>query len=207
VGAPKWLYVVGALFACIVLVGLAGRDSSPAASSSSTDSANSAKAAAAASPRPTATQRPPPTVVVGDSRNNPAPMQRGIEVGEYLVGVNGVRRPADSIVEAGNMFNQDAEAGYEYIQVFVTVGCMRQASAKCNVMPYQFEIIGSDGIVHEPAIVVGVDGMLETVEFYGGAMVEQKSLFFRIPKNDLQPILKFKAGLVFGDDAFIYLGS
>ncbi len=51
------------------------------------------------------------------------------------------------------------------------------------------------------------DGMLETVEFYGGAKVEQKSLFFRIPKQDLQPILKFKAGLVFGDDAFIYLGS
>jgi len=218
-GAPRWLVVLAVvLFACIALVAVVGRGSSPSASSSAAESGSTASSStssravsaeqanaqpqATEAPQPTATPRPSPTPIVGDSRDNPAPVRTGVVVGEFFVGVNGVQRPADAVVEAGNPFNAKAESGQEYALVVVTVGCLRDSSEKCMIAPFQFEVIGADGIVREPALVVGVEGELGMTEFYGGARLEQKKIFFKVPKEDARPILKFKSGVVFGEEAF-----
>jgi hypothetical protein len=212
-GAPKWLVVLAVVFLCMVLFAVARQGSSPAAGGSAAQSQSAASSSTSSravsgepvivKPQaPTSTPRPSPTPIVGDSRDNPAPVRTGVVVGEFFVGVNGVQRPADAVVEAGNPFNAKAESGQEYALVVVTVECLRDSSEKCMIAPFQFEVIGADGIVREPALVVGVEGELGMTEFYGGARLEQKKIFFKVPKEDARPILKFKSGVVFGEEAF-----
>lgn len=212
-GAPKWLVVLAVVFLCMVLFAVARQGSSPAAGGSAVQSQSAASSSTSSravsgepvivKPQaPTSMPQPSPTPIVGDSRDNPAPVRTGVIVGEFVVGVNEVQRPADDVVKAGNPFNTKAESGQEYALVVVTVGCLRDSSEKCMITPFQFEVIGADGIVREPALIAGVEGELGMTEFYGGARLEQKKIFFKVPKEDARPILKFKSGVVFGEEAF-----
>ena len=177
-----------------------------------TYSTQPAAAQAAVTEGPTNTPEPSPTAVpqptdtplpAGSAKDNPAPIGTSVNAKEFSVVVNRVVRPADQAVAAGNMFNQKAEKGQEYVQVFVTVACNADAKTKCNVSASNFKMSGTKGIVYDPQIfMAGVDGTLESTEFYGGAKLEDKSIFFLVGQGETNVVLEFQAGLLFQESAF-----
>ncbi len=159
---------------------------------------NTPEPAPTEAPKATETPLPP-----GSSKDNPAPIGTPVDAKEFSVVVNRVVRPADKVVSAGNMFNQKPESGQEYVQVFVTVACNADAKTKCDVSASDFKVSGAKGIVYDPQIfMAGVDGTLESTEFYGGAKLEDKSIFFLVGQGETNVVLEFQAGLLFQESAF-----
>ena len=157
-------------------------------------------------PEPAATETPQPTdtpVPVGSTKENPAPVGTAVNAKEFSIVVNRVVRPADKIVAEGNMFNKAPESGQEYVQIFVTITCSADAKTKCSASPYDFKLSGSNGIVYDAeTFLAGVDGMLESTEFYGGAKLEEKSIFFLAGTGETNAVMEFEAGLLFRESAF-----
>lgn len=116
-------------------------------------------------PEPTA----PP---VGTTRGNPAPVGSKVTVDDMEFVILGVTRPANDIVMAGNMFNTEPEEGQEYMFVSVQVTCAKSSDETCSVGIYNITLVGSAGVSRDAEwFVTGVDGLLDSSEFYGGATV------------------------------------
>jgi hypothetical protein len=162
------------------------------------------QANATATQAPTATPAPTDTPVPpGSSRANPAPIGASFTAKEFSISVNSVVRPADKVVADGNMFNTKPEADEEYVQIAATIHCATDPEDKCSISPYNFKLYGSKGIVYEPkAFIAGVDGLLESTEFFGGATLENKSIFFLVGTDETNVVLEFEAGLLFRESAF-----
>lgn len=159
----------------------------------------------ATEPPPTETPVPPTAtpVPLGSSKDNPAPIGTMFTAKEFQIVVNRVVRPADQVVAQGNMFNTKAEKGDEYVQVEVSITCLADAKSKCNVSPFNFKLYSSKGIVHDAEFVLaGVEGMLESTEFFGGATIESKSLFFLVGEDETNVVMEFEAGLIFRESAY-----
>lgn len=161
---------------------------------------------------PTATAEPtvpPPTATpmpLGSAKDAPAPVGSEVIANEFGIVVTAITRPADEIVARGNMFNTEPEAGQEYVRVTLNVRCVKDASEQCDISPYAFKLYGSEGIVREPEnFLAGIDGMLESTEFFGGATLQEKSLFFRVGEGETSLILEFESGLIFRAQAFFAL--
>lgn len=177
-----------------------------------TYSTEPAQAEAGAGAQPTNTPEPVPTeapratetpLPPGSAKDNPAPVGTPVDAKEFSIVVNRVVRPADKVVAAGNMYNKKPEKGQEYVQVFVTISCTADAKTKCDASPYNFKMSGAQGIVYDPQIfMAGVDGTLESTEFYGGAKLEDKSVFFLVGQGETNVVLEFQAGLLFQESAF-----
>lgn len=155
--------------------------------------------------QPTPTPIPPTLPPAGSSRDNPAPVGVPVEIGEFVVVVNEVVRPADQIVAAGNMFNSEPEAGEEYVKVVVSITCAAILNDKCSVSPFNFEMYGSRGIIHKAEFMLaGIDGMLESTEMLKGAILENKSLFFLAGADETNLVMEFDAGVIFRFRASAY---
>jgi len=109
---------------------------------------------------------------VGTVRSNPAPKGYVITADNMDFEILETIRPADEIVMAGNQFNTKPEEGYQYLFIKLQVKCNKSTDDTCSVSPFNFEMIGDEGIIYSAEwMLAGVEGMLETKEFYGGATV------------------------------------
>lgn len=115
---------------------------------------------------PTATEEEVP---VGTTRSNPAPYGESLTTSDMTFRIVDIIRPADSIIEQANIFNNDPEAGEEYILIQLAITCKKDEDETCSLFMRYFDLVGSSGLVREPKLVLGVDDMLETSELYGGA--------------------------------------
>ncbi len=89
-------------------------------------------------------------------------------------------------------FNKDPEAGDEYVQVDVQVVCNKATSDKCNFSAFSIKAVGADGNVRERELfVAGVEGLLESGEFFGGATKTGK-VFFVVTKDDTSVVLFYE---------------
>lgn len=128
---------------------------------------------------PTAVQSTTPTAVptktpkLGTTRSNPAPVGSEVTADDMTFVITGTTRPADEIVKSGNMFNTEAETGKEYIFVNLNIICNKSADNKCSFTPmFSTKLIGSLGIEYDLSyFLAGVEGLLESTEFYGGATI------------------------------------
>ena len=204
IGAITMLCLCGIIANAIISTSSSGRTQAAQDTTRSSSAAN-----VGSSQQNEAAQPPPPTQaqeaaeVPGSSRTNPAPVGQGIQVGEYALRVTQVVRPADNVVEAGNPFNSKPEAGQEYVQVVIDVACTAPANEKCMISPLNFKAVGSKGILRDAEIMVaGVDGQLETTQFYGGATLENKSIFFKVDKGETNIAMVFKTNLFIGSETF-----
>jgi hypothetical protein len=112
------------------------------------------------------------TKPVGTVRSNPAPKGSIITADNMDFSVLETIRPADEIVMAGNQFNTKPEEGYQYILTKLQIKCNKSSDESCSISPFNFELIGDEGIIYDSEwFLAGVDGMLESKEFYGGATV------------------------------------
>jgi hypothetical protein len=151
---------------------------------------------------PTRTPRPTSTPVLGATRDNPVPIGLSVNLGNMTVTITNVTRPADGIVESGNMFNAEPEANQEYLMIEMQVICNKSSSDKCYFSPYDFKAVGLDGNLRDPEIfIAGVDGMLETGEFFGGGIMEGK-IFYLVAQGDDAVVIYyeplFSDGIFFG---------
>ncbi len=162
------------------------------------ETSGGASAPTEAMEQPTATAK-----ALGSARSAPAPVGSEVVVDEMAISVQDVVNPADDIIAKGNSFNSDAEAGNHYIFADLSVTCEKTSDESCNLSGYEFSVINSSGVTHDPEIfVAGVDGMFEGGEFYGGA-TKTGYLTFIVPDDDTGLIMKYSA--ILSDEAFLSL--
>lgn len=119
-------------------------------------------------------QQASPIPEVGSARSNPAPIGSEVVADNMAFTITGTIRPANDKVTAGNMFNSTPEAGQEYIFVELNVVCKKSTDEKCSINPtFNMNLLGSLGIEYDPNIFIsGVEGLMESTEFYGDASVK-----------------------------------
>jgi hypothetical protein len=147
----------------------------------------------------------PTASTAGETRDNPIPAGQTVDIGSGInLTITGATRPADSVVSNGNQFNTEPEAGEEYLQANVTVSCEKPSDEKCSFFPSQIKAVGTDGNVHDSAFVIaGVDGLMESGEFFGGAQKSGK-MFFIVPAGDAGVVL-FHDPVLFGNSIYLAL--
>jgi predicted nucleic acid-binding Zn ribbon protein len=194
------LIIFGILVLICICVGLTRTISSGGKSPTETSAPNIPQiTATSGTPAPTDIPTLPPA---GESRNNPVPAGTVVNIGGdmTLTIVNAIR-PADSIVMNGNQFNTQPEANLEYVLVEVQVACNKSSNDKCYFAASEIKAVGADGNIHEAeTFIAGVDGMIESGEFFGGATRTGK-MFFIVPKDDKSVVL-FYDPLLFGDTVY-----
>jgi hypothetical protein len=139
---------------------------------------------------------------IGKTRDNPVPAGTSVNIGGNMtLTVVSAIRPADSIVRnAGD--NNKPEPNQEYVQVTIKVFCNKPSNETCNFDVFSIRAVGADGNIHDVDIfIVGIDGLLESVEFFGGS-TRQGKIFLLVPKNDSSVVLFYDPW--FGNN--IYLG-
>jgi len=153
-------------------------------------------------PAPIDTPTPLPA---GESRSNPIPAGTIVKIGgDMTLTITNVTRPADSIVMSGNQFNTQPEANLEYLLVDIQVVCNKSSDDTCYFAASEMKAVGADGNVHEvESFIVGVDGLLESGEFFGGATRTGK-MFFIVPKDDKSVVL-FYDPMLFGNTIYLAL--
>ena len=153
-------------------------------------------------PAPTSTPTLPPA---GEARDNPVPAGMPVDIGGNMtLTIVGATRPADNIVSSGNMFNTKPEANQEYVQVDIQIVCNKSSNDTCYFAASAIKAVGADGNVHDAeTFLSGIDGMIESGEFFGGATRTGK-MFFIVPKDDKSVVL-FYDPLLFGDTIYFAL--
>jgi len=142
-----------------------------------------------------------PTKEVGTARSNPAPVGSVITADNMQFKILGLTRPADEIIKSGNMFNTEPEEGEEYILIELQIECMKDVDDTCNIFESSFKLIGDEGVTYDAEwFISGVDGLLESEEFYGGGVVTG-SLPFMIKETDSDLIFLYEP--FFGDKFYM----
>jgi hypothetical protein len=130
---------------------------------------------------------------IGSARSNPAPFGYEVTIDNMTFKVTEVVRPADTIIKQGNSFNSDAGEGKEYVLVQLNITCNKNSDEKCNVIGLEFSLVGSSGQTYDPEILIsGVNGMLETGDFYGGA-TKSGYLAFIVSKDETNNVLIYES--------------
>ena len=133
-----------------------------------------------------------PTKEVGTARSNPAPVGSAITADNMKFQIIGSTRPANDIIMSGNMFNTEPEEGEEYILIELQIECMKDKDDTCNIYQSSFKLIGDEGVTYDAEwFVSGVDGLLESEEFYGEGLVAG-SLPFIIKDIDMDLIFLYE---------------
>ena len=124
--------------------------------------------------------------------SNPAPVGSEVSVNNMTFTLLEAVRPADEIVAEGNMFNPTPEEGSEYVLVRLSIRCDRGPDATCRPAVFEFSIVDSGGLVHDPSIMTsGVPGLLEFDEMFGGA-TKTGGLIFEVPEDDAGLVLIYE---------------
>lgn len=155
---------------------------------------------------PIKTTTPTPTATaVPNSRSNPLPAGSPVQIDDLQLVVRGITRPADGIVQSGNAlnFNNQAGTGKEYMFVEVGITCEKPADQECILSVYNFKALGSDAVLVNPEITIaGVDGLLTSTIFYGGA-TKTGNIPFIVTKGDANILLVYQTSL--GDKVYLAL--
>ena len=148
-------------------------------------------------------QEPTDLPEVGTSRSNPAPVGSEVTTDDMAFKILSVIRPADDIIEAGNMFNTEAESDQEYVLLELQITCKKSVDDQCIISSFwNMSLVGSSGIGYDPELfVTGVDGLLESIEFYGDATVSGYIPFI-IKQSDTDLILVYEP-MLFGDTVYL----
>lgn len=193
--------------ACAVLLIPSQGTSTPtqeAISANLTDAPSEPAAGPTEPPPPTDTPEPTPTPTLpptGQTRDNPAPLGVAVDIGgDRVLTVVHVTRPANEIVASANQFNPQPETGQEYIQVELQVTCNKPTNDTCSFLTYEIKAVGADGNVKDPALIAGVEGELESGEFFGGA-VKSGKVFYLIAEGDSNVVLFYEP--FFGDPIYL----
>jgi hypothetical protein len=141
--------------------------------------------------------------LIGKTRDNPVPAGTSVNIdGKMTLTVVSAIRPADSIVSNASDYNNKPEPNQEYVQVTIQVVCNKPSSETCYFDIFSIRAVGADGNIHDVEIFIGgIDGLLESVEFFGSSTREGK-IFLFVPKDDSSVVLFYDP--YFGNN--IYLG-
>jgi hypothetical protein len=149
----------------------------------------------------TAETATPEPKVIGEARDNPFPMGAVIDIGSDMsLKILDVKRPADRIVHAGNMFNATPEPNSEYAIINLQIQCNKSTNEKCSFDAYSVKAVGQDGNVRDQASAAGIANQMESIsEFFGGSKLVG-NIVFLISKNDKSTVLFYEA--LFGSPVY-----
>src|SRR5262249_12639901 len=145
---------------------------------------------------PEATNAPAPTdtptsATAGQSRDNPVPAGNTVDLGDMDLTIVSAVRPADATVKKGNSFNTKPESGQEYVEIDLKVDCKKASNSTCFFAASDIKAVGADGNVHEKEFISGVEGQLDSGDFFGGATRSGK-MFYIVPKGDKSVVMFYK---------------
>ncbi len=166
--------------------------------------ANATPTSPAGAPVKTATPTSTATMVP-NSRSNPVAAGTAAQVETFQILVNGIVRPADSIVQSANALNftNAAGTGKEYLFVKVSLTCEKPADQECILSVFNFKSLGSDGVLINPeTTIAGVDGLLTSKIFYGGT-TQTGNIPFIVTKGDANILLVYQTSL--GEKVYLTL--
>lgn len=147
------------------------------------------------SPLPTETPKP-----VGSARSNPAPFGYEVTIDQMTFKIEEVVRPADDIVEKGNMFNSKAGDGKEYVLIKLSIKCNKNTDASCLASSYEFKLVGSSGQARDIEFIAGVADTLDSGEFFGGA-TKTGYLPYIVDKDESGLVLMYKP--ILGNEIYL----
>lgn len=152
------------------------------------------------------TSVPTTTPQRGLARSDPLPAGQSISSGAFTFTVGEVTRPADTIIAEGNMFNATPEPGNEFVLFDLTVACSATGNDKCNLgISIELKLTGDKGLVYEPkTFIVGVPGLLESLEMFGGASTTG-ALVFEVGQGEANLVLIYEPFLSFDPDVYLSL--
>ena len=157
-------------------------------------------------PLPTSTEKPTEEAPLGTRRDNPAPVGSEVLSDDMKFLVLSVIRPADDVVKKGNQFNSDAEEGKEYLFIEISITCALSNVEKCSFNTFTLKALGSLGIEYDAEwFVSGVDGLLESTEFYGDSTITGYVPF--IVGIDETDVLLVYEPILWGDTFYLSLPS
>jgi hypothetical protein len=154
-------------------------------------------------PAPTATPDLPEGVVLDSARSSPVPVGDLVIVEDMMMTIGEeVFRPipSETLLEA-NMFNPTPEPGNEYIGVGAVATCLKDEDDSCFLSSYDFSLLGSDGIRHDPELVMNIPEILSSVEFYGDATAGGL-LIFEVRQGEHNLILVYEPAFGLGNAAY-----
>ena len=142
---------------------------------------------------------------VGSARSNPAPMGSEVVADDRAFKVLSIIRPADDIVIEGNPFNTKPESGQEYLFVELQITCQKSIDEKCSLSSFwNFSVIGSSGVSKDAEwVLAGVEGLLESIDFYGDTTVSGY-LPFIVRQDEIDLVFVYEP-LLFGDTFYLAL--
>lgn len=142
-------------------------------------------------------------LTIGTSRSNPAPAGSEVLSDDMAFIITDAIRPATDIVLQGSRDNVKPEEGREYVFVLFKVTCMKPEEEICAFNPFiSVSLIGSSGIKYDyQQNVLGVDLIIDSVEFYGGATVEGYVPF--IISEDEMTLMIIYEPLILGDPFYL----
>lgn len=112
------------------------------------------------------------------TRSDPAPPGSEGSVEGMTIVVTSVTRPANDIVAAANEFNLPPKAGQEYILVSLEITCEGSFDERCYFDVFSLKLVGEIGIIRQfEHGMLGVEGMLNDTEFFGGTVLSSVALF------------------------------
>ena len=167
-------------------------------------------------PTPTPTQEVEPSVVIGASRSNPAPLEMPLTVSvedilydvtrEFRVTVLEAIRggTAWDMIQDANMFNEPPGSGNEYILVRARVEYTKgPAGETADISSYSFDLVSADGRVYDHPWVVEPEPILRA-DLFPGASVEGW-MAWEVPQSDVSPVLAFEMDYRGRSDAWFAL--
>ncbi len=131
---------------------------------------------------PTATQTPRPTLTptpgVGSSRDNPAPPEVEVQVGDLILVLSAdILRPVDLVELVGSRNVPEAGRGNEFLRLIIEASCSVPSSQTCYLSLDDFIILTAADEEVMPTFVGGVPEALGTTEFPGGTPVSGMMFF------------------------------
>jgi hypothetical protein len=147
-----------------------------------------------------------PPQELGKTRDKPLPRNSVVDIGgDMQIMITNVQRPANDIIEQGNMFNDTPVPNVqEYAIVKLHVECKKSPNDKCNFNNFELKAVGADGQVRDLASVAGVPQEFEPfAEFFGGSALDG-NIAFLVTAGDTSVVL-FHDPLIFGDPTYISL--
>jgi len=150
-------------------------------------------------------EEPTEEKAVGSARSNPAPVGSEVVADNMGFKVLSIIRPADDIVMQGNMFNTEPESGQEYLLVELQITCQKSSDEECSLSSFwNFSVIGSSGVKHDAEFMVtGVEGLLESIDFYGGTTVSGYVPFI-VGLDEIDLLFVYEP-ILFGDTFYLAL--
>jgi hypothetical protein len=130
---------------------------------------------------------------VGSSRDNPAPPEVEVRVGDLVLVLSAdVLRPVDLVELVGSRDVPEPERGNEFLRLIIEAACNVPSTQTCYLSLDDFVVLTPADSEIPPTFISGVPDALGTTEFPGGTPISGM-MFFEVGEGEGGLLLVYTA--------------